>query len=64
MTSLTPLIPIMPHFEHVLIPELNTGQLNLLIRAKYGIATVGLNKIKGRPFATTEIQEKIEDLLS
>lgn len=46
-------------FDKVLIPEMNTGQLLSLIRAKYLVPAEGLNKIKGVPFTTTEILEKI-----
>ncbi|MBL8020505.1 MAG: 2-oxoacid:acceptor oxidoreductase subunit alpha [Leptospirales bacterium] len=50
-------------FEKVLIPEINCGQLIQLIRAKYLIPAIGLNKVQGLPFATTEIKAKIEELL-
>jgi 2-oxoglutarate ferredoxin oxidoreductase subunit alpha len=46
-------------FDKILIPEMNTGQLLSLIRAKYLVPAEGLNKIKGVPFTTTEILEKI-----
>jgi 2-oxoglutarate ferredoxin oxidoreductase subunit alpha len=51
------------NFEHVLIPEMNTGQLLTLIRDRYLVPAQGLNKIKGMPFATTEISEKIREIL-
>jgi 2-oxoglutarate ferredoxin oxidoreductase subunit alpha len=50
-------------YRTVLIPELNRGQLRLLIQAKYLVETVGLNKVKGKPFAVEEITGKIEELL-
>lgn len=46
-------------FDKIVIPEMNTGQLLSLIRAKYLVPAEGLNKIKGVPFTTTEILEKI-----
>ena len=46
-------------YRHVLIPELNTGHLRLLVRAKYLVDAVGLNKVTGRPFAIGEIVERI-----
>ena len=51
------------NFEHVLIPEMNTGQLRTLIRDKYMVPAEGLNKIKGMPFSTGEILEKIKEIL-
>ncbi len=51
------------NFEHVLIPEMNTGQLIKIIRDKYLIPAQGLNKIQGMPFAAEEILNKIEETL-
>ena len=50
-------------FETILIPEMNNGQLIKLIRDKYLLPAIGLNKIKGLPFTTIEIREKILELL-
>jgi 2-oxoglutarate ferredoxin oxidoreductase subunit alpha len=54
---------ILYNFEHVLIPEMNTGQLIKIIRDKFLIPAEGLNKIQGMPFASEEIYTKIEELL-
>jgi 2-oxoglutarate ferredoxin oxidoreductase subunit alpha len=51
-------------YRSVLIPELNMGQLRMLIRAKYLVDAHGLNKMKGKPFAVQEIVSKIKELLS
>jgi 2-oxoglutarate ferredoxin oxidoreductase subunit alpha len=51
------------NYEHVLIPEMNTGQLIKIIRDKYLIPAIGLNKIQGMPFASEEIYAKIEEML-
>ncbi len=53
---------VLSKYKKVLIPELNLGQLRLLIRAKYLIDAIGLNKVQGRPFAITEIVAKIKEL--
>lgn len=55
---------ILYNFDQVLIPEMNMGQLNSIIRDKFMIPSVGLNKVKGLPFSTTEIVEKIESMLN
>lgn len=49
-------------FEKVLVPEMNTGQLNSILRDKFMVPSIGLNKIKGMPFSTSEILEKIEEI--
>ena len=50
-------------FKHVLIPELNTGQLALLIRARYLVDAVSLTKMMGRPFKVAEVREAILNLI-
>ena len=49
-------------YEKILIPEMNSGQLLQLIRAKYLVPAVGYSKVQGLPFTTTEIKEKIIEL--
>lgn len=49
-------------YEKVLVPEMNTGQLILLVRAKYLVPAVGLNKVQGQPFTTEEVKAKIVEL--
>ena len=44
------------------MPELNLGQLVQLVRAKYLIDAIGLNKIQGKPFKVSEIVDKIREL--
>ena len=51
---------ILKRFKKVLIPELNLGQLRMLIRAKYLVDAIGLNKVQGKPFSVAEVVEKIE----
>jgi 2-oxoglutarate/2-oxoacid ferredoxin oxidoreductase subunit alpha len=54
---------VIKRYEHVLVPELNLGQLLWLLRAKYLVDAVGLNKIQGRPFKQVEVEQKIEEIL-
>ncbi len=50
---------VLRNFQRVLIPELNAGQLRLLIRAEFLVDAVGLSKITGQPFMTDEIEKEI-----
>ena len=50
-------------YDKILIPEMNSGQLLQLIRAKYLVPAVGLPKVQGLPYTTTELKEKIAELL-
>lgn len=54
---------IIKKFKKVLVPELNTGQLLLLLRAKFLVDAVGLNKVQGKPFLVNEVVDKINDML-
>ncbi len=51
-------------FDRVLVPEMNLGQLCTLVRAKYLVDAIGLNKVEGKPFMIQEIQDRIEELLN
>lgn len=53
---------IISRYKKILIPELNLGQLGMLIRAKYLVDAIGLNKVQGRPFAVTEVYAKIKEV--
>lgn len=55
---------ILNSYQRILIPELNTGQLRMIIRGKYLVDAHGLNKIKGKPFLVSEIIDKIEQMLA
>ena len=54
---------ILKNFDKVMIPEMNNGQLIQIIRSEFLIDAIGLNKIKGLPFATEELTAKINDVL-
>jgi 2-oxoglutarate ferredoxin oxidoreductase subunit alpha len=54
---------IMGRFKHVVVPELNMGQLVRLIRAEYLIDAIALNKIQGQPFKVGEIVRRVNSLL-
>ncbi|HUI73983.1 MAG TPA: 2-oxoacid:acceptor oxidoreductase subunit alpha [Candidatus Acidoferrum sp.] len=54
---------VLARYKKVLVPELNMGQLLWLLRAKYLVNAIGLNKIQGRPFKQSELELKIETLL-
>lgn len=51
-------------FKHVLIPELNNGQLIRVLRDAFLLPFVPLNKIQGQPFKASEIINKVHDILS
>lgn len=54
---------ILGNFKQIMIPELNLGQLSVMIRNDFLIDTIGLTKIQGKPFNVAEIVEKIDEVL-
>jgi 2-oxoglutarate ferredoxin oxidoreductase subunit alpha len=55
---------VLKRYKKVLVPELNMGQLLWLLRAKFLVNAIGLNKIQGRPFKQSELEQKISELVS
>lgn len=55
---------IINKYNKILVPEMNNGQLSILLRSTYLTPVEQLNKIQGVTFRTTEIEEKINDMLS
>lgn len=55
---------ILSGFQKILVPELNMGQLSLLLRAEYLVDAYPLTKIQGQPFKIAEITEAVERLLN
>jgi len=55
---------VLKSFKHVIIPELNMGQLAMLIRAEYLVDAKSFNKVQGRPFAVQEIIEFVQGVVN
>lgn len=47
-------------YDHIVVPELNTGQMSALIRQQFLVDVVGINKIQGKPFIVNEIIDGIK----
>jgi 2-oxoglutarate ferredoxin oxidoreductase subunit alpha len=50
-------------FRKVLVPEMNTGQLVMLLRAAYLIDAEPVEKVAGKPFKVAEITNAVRDAL-
>jgi 2-oxoglutarate ferredoxin oxidoreductase subunit alpha len=55
---------IVAKYETILVPELNMGQLRTILHSKFFKPMLGLNKVQGQPFKTSEIKNKIDEVLS
>jgi 2-oxoglutarate ferredoxin oxidoreductase subunit alpha len=53
---------VLKRYDKVLMPEMNLGQMRMLIRSKYLIDVIGLNKVSGRPFTIAEVEQRIAEL--
>ncbi|MFL6298108.1 MAG: 2-oxoacid:acceptor oxidoreductase subunit alpha [Actinomycetes bacterium] len=54
---------VLGDYDKVLIPEMNLGQLRMLVRARYLVDAVGYNKVRGLPFRAEELADAIIGLL-
>jgi 2-oxoglutarate ferredoxin oxidoreductase subunit alpha len=54
---------LMQRYRKVLVPEMNMGQLLILLRSRYLVDAIGFNKIQGKPFKQAELEARIEEVL-
>jgi 2-oxoglutarate ferredoxin oxidoreductase subunit alpha len=54
---------VLRSYRKVLIPEVNLGQLLMLVRAQYLLDAVGYDRVRGKPFRIAEIVEAAEKVL-
>ncbi len=54
---------VLGRYKKVVVAEMNMGQLLMVLRAKFLVDAVGLNKVQGKPFQQAEIEAKIEEML-
>ena len=57
------LAEVLGRFDKILVPELNLGQLSLLIRARLLHDVISYPKIQGQPFKVSEVFGRIAQLL-
>jgi 2-oxoglutarate ferredoxin oxidoreductase subunit alpha len=55
---------ILKSYGKVLVCELNMGQLHMILRSRFLVDAVGLNKIQGKPFKVTEVVAAAERVLA
>src|SRR5246127_3077851 len=55
---------VLRRYDKVLVPEINLGQLALLLRAKFLVDVISYNRVRGLPFHAAELAEAIEEVLS
>jgi 2-oxoglutarate ferredoxin oxidoreductase subunit alpha len=54
---------VVRRYDKVLVPEMNLGQLLMLVRAEFLVDAVGYNRVRGVPFKSAELQDAIWGML-
>jgi 2-oxoglutarate ferredoxin oxidoreductase subunit alpha len=55
---------ILARYDKVLVPEMNLGQLSMLVRARFLVDTIGYNRVNGMPLKAAELAEAIGELVA
>jgi 2-oxoglutarate/2-oxoacid ferredoxin oxidoreductase subunit alpha len=55
---------ILQRYERVILPEMNLGQLAMLLRARYLVDVIGYNQVRGLPFRAAELAEVFEGVIT
>jgi len=53
---------VLERYDHVLLPEINLGQLATVLRSRYLLPVESLTKIQGLPFMASEVLARIVEL--
>jgi 2-oxoglutarate ferredoxin oxidoreductase subunit alpha len=54
---------VLGRYEKVLVPEINLGQLRMLLRSEFLVDAIGYNKMRGRPLQSEELADAITALV-
>ncbi len=54
---------VLKSYDKVLVPEINLGQLALLLRGKYLVDVISYNRVRGLPFRAAELADVIKDVI-
>ena len=55
---------VLAAYDKVLVPEINLGQLALVLRGRYLIDVISYNRVRGLPFRAAELASVIQDVIS
>ena len=55
---------VLKSFDKVIVPEMNLGQLSMMLRAKYLVDAIGYNQVRGLPFKTQELMDAIKNVVT
>jgi 2-oxoglutarate/2-oxoacid ferredoxin oxidoreductase subunit alpha len=55
---------VLRRYERVVLPEMNLGQLAMLLRARYLVDVIGYNQVRGLPFRASELSEVLKGVIT
>ncbi len=55
---------VLRRYDKVLVPEINLGQLALLLRSRFLVDVISYNRVRGLPFRAAELAEAIEEVIA
>ena len=55
---------VLAAYDKVLVPEINLGQLALVLRGRYLVDVISYNRVRGLPFRAAELAGVIQDVIS
>jgi len=55
---------VLRSYDKVLVPEINLGQLALLLRGQFLVDVISYNRVRGLPFRAAELAEVIQDVIT
>jgi 2-oxoglutarate ferredoxin oxidoreductase subunit alpha len=58
------LAEVLRRYDKVLVPEINLGQLALLLRGRFLVDVISYNRVRGLPFRAAELASAIEDVIA
>jgi len=54
---------VLSRYKKVVVPEINQGQLSLLLRNRYLVDTIGINQTRGKMFRLDELVNRVNEVL-
>jgi 2-oxoglutarate/2-oxoacid ferredoxin oxidoreductase subunit alpha len=54
---------VLGRFEKVIIPEINLGQLSMLVRSRFLVDAIGINEVKGKMFLVETLVKRTLEIL-
>jgi len=55
---------VLARYERVVIPEMNLGQLSMMVRAQFLVDVIGYNRVRGLPFKAEELADVLTNVLT